>query len=273
MVDNVRRECIMSMYEIYPLSRKLVFDTFDKKKYDITRTQQIIMLSLCIEGTLTMSQLASKINTSNEQATRAVAQLVDKGFVIRMQNPDNRRVINIRLTDEAMRFMEKMKNEILDDILGKFSGISDGDMKKMFDTTVEADKVIAYNLFPQTATNGTGASTTDVKTSMPHFVLKLATSGTASTRWLTIRALRTTDALPGTLVTSFDAGKVYVLNAADININQYSAKLKVTANDTAGPEIPEPIDPTDPNPEPVGKDLDVLVKITEWTIVNVKPEW
>lgn len=45
------------------------------------------------------------------------------------------------------------------------------------------------------------------------------------------------------------------------------------ANGTVGPEIPEPVDPTDPNPEPVGKDLDVLVKITEWTIVNVKPEW
>ena len=147
----------------------------------------------------------------------------------------------------------------------------DGDMKKMFDTTVEADKVIAYNLFPQTATNGTGANTTDVKTSMPHFVLKLTTkaNGATAPRWLTIRALKAADAL----VTSFDAGKVYVLNAADININQYSAKLKVTANGTAGPEIPEPVDPTDPNPEPVGKDLDVLVKITEWTIVNVKPEW
>ena len=140
MVDNVRRECIMSMYEIYPLSRKLVFDTFEK--YDITRTQQIIMLSLCIEGTLTMSQLASKINTSNEQATRAVAQLVDKGFVIRMQNPDNRRVINIRLTDEAMRFMEKMKNEILDDILGKFSSVSDSDMKKMKDALVFINSIL-----------------------------------------------------------------------------------------------------------------------------------
>lgn len=142
MVDNVRRECIMSMYEIYPLSRKLVFDTFDKKKDEITRTQQIIMLSLCIEGTLTMSQLASKINTSNEQATRAVAQLVDKGFVIRMQNPDNRRVINIRLTDEAMRFMEKMKNEILDDILGKFSSVSDSDMKKMKDALVFINSIL-----------------------------------------------------------------------------------------------------------------------------------
>ena len=60
MVDNVRRECIMSMYEIYPLSRKLVFDTFDKKKYDITRTQQIIMLSLCIEGTLQCHSLQAR---------------------------------------------------------------------------------------------------------------------------------------------------------------------------------------------------------------------
>ncbi|WP_284515432.1 hypothetical protein [Bacteroides sp. AM54-2NS] len=147
-----------------------------------------------------------------------------------------------------------------------------GDMEKMFDTTVEADKVIAYNLFPQTATNGTGASTTDVKTSMPHFVLKLTTkaNGATAPRWLTIRALKAADVL----ITSFDAGKVYVLNATDININQYSAKLKVTTNnDIPGPEIPEPVDPTDPNPEPVGKDLDVLVKITEWTIVNVKPEW
>ncbi len=142
MVDNVRRECIMSMYEIYPLSRKLVFDTIDKKKNDITRTQQIIMLSLCIEGTLTMSQLASKINTSNEQATRAVAQLVVKGFVISMQNPVNRRVIYIRLTDEAMRFMEKMKHEILDDILSKFSSVSDSDMKKMKDALVFINSIL-----------------------------------------------------------------------------------------------------------------------------------
>ena len=147
----------------------------------------------------------------------------------------------------------------------------DGDMEKNVRYHCRSRQVIAYNLFPQTATNGTGANTTDVKTSMPHFVLKLTTkaNGATAPRWLTIRALKAADAL----VTSFDAGKVYVLNAADININQYSAKLKVTANGTVGPEIPEPVDPTDPNPEPVGKDLDVLVKITEWTIVNVKPEW
>lgn len=150
-----------------------------------------------------------------------------------------------------------------------------GNMAKMFDTSVDAGKVIAYNLFPQTATNAATATVADVKASMPHFILKLTTKagdGTTSPRWLTIRALKTT-AAGEALITSFEAGKAYVLNATDININQYSANLKVTANGTVGPEIPEPVDPTDPNPEPVGKDLDVLVKIMDWTIVNVKPEW
>ncbi len=142
MENETRTQCIMSMYEIYPLSRKLVFDTFDKKKYDITRTQQIIMLSLSVCGTLTMSQLASKINTSNEQATRAVAQLVDKGFVVRMQNPDNRRVINIKLTEEAQVFFNKMKNEILDDLISKFEDISDEEMEKLSQALAQVSSVL-----------------------------------------------------------------------------------------------------------------------------------
>lgn len=131
---DTRNKCIMTMYDIYPLSRKLVFDTFNKKKYNITKTQQIIMLSLSVCGVLTMSQLASKINTSNEQATRAVAQLVDKGFIVRMQNPLNRRVINIKLTPEAEKFMKKTQSEIRDDMLKRFECISDEEMEKFYES-------------------------------------------------------------------------------------------------------------------------------------------
>lgn len=154
---------------------------------------------------------------------------------------------------------------------------ANGIMKNMFDATApKTGENIAYNLFPQTATPASGTTVAQVKATMPHFILKLTTEDDASkaesTRWLTIRALRNTDASK-VLITSFEAGKVYVLDATEININQYSANLKVTANGTVGPEIPEPVDPTDPDPEPVGKDLEVLVKIVDWTVVNVKPEW
>ncbi|WP_124100014.1 MarR family transcriptional regulator [Ruminococcus sp. Marseille-P6503] len=137
MNNKTRTACIGAMYELYPLCRKLVFDTFDKRKYGITRTQQIILLALAIEEKLTMSQLASKINTSNEQATRAVAQLVEKGFIERMQDNSNRRIINIRLTEKADDFIEKTKAEIMGDLLDQFNGISDEDMEKFHDAVVQ----------------------------------------------------------------------------------------------------------------------------------------
>lgn len=149
-----------------------------------------------------------------------------------------------------------------------------GSMEKMFDVDAPAENQnIAYNLFPQATT--ASATVPEIKAKMPHFILKLTTRNTrgeSSTRWLTIRALRNTDASDA-LITSFEAGKVYVLNASSIEITEYSAILTVTANGTPGKGIPEDKDPTDPNPEPQGKDLEVLVKIAEWIPVNVKPEW
>ena len=121
---------------------KLVYDTFDKKNYNITRTQQIIMLSLSVSTTLTMSELAKKINTSNEQATRAVAQLVEKGFVVRSQNPANRRVINISLTESAREFIEKTKNNIKNDFLDMFSDISDDEMEKFYSALQTVESVL-----------------------------------------------------------------------------------------------------------------------------------
>ncbi|ADU22202.1 MarR family transcriptional regulator [Ruminococcus albus] len=142
MDNEIRTGCIMQFYEIYPLSRKLVFDTFDQKKYHVTRTQQIVLLSLSVCGQMNMSQLASKINTSNEQATRAVAQLVDMGFIERNHQPDNRRVVNISLTEKAESFLIKMKADIREDLLDLFSNVSDEDMKKLYNALIQVNEVL-----------------------------------------------------------------------------------------------------------------------------------
>lgn len=142
MNENERKEYINSLFRIYPVCRKLVFDTFDKKKYGITRTQQVIMLTLGVNGTLTMSGLASKINTSNEQATRAVAQLVEKGFIERMHDSANRRIIKIKLTDEAKAFVEQIKREMHEDFLERFSVFTDDELTEL----VKATNIIADKL-------------------------------------------------------------------------------------------------------------------------------
>ncbi len=141
MNNKTRTACITSLYELYPLCRKMVMDTFDKKE-GVTRTQQIILLALAVEEKLTMSQLASKINTSNEQATRAVAQLVDRGFIERMQDNSNRRVINIRLTDTAHDFIRSTQNEMLGQLLDRFENVSDNEMEKFLDAINQIIKVL-----------------------------------------------------------------------------------------------------------------------------------
>ncbi|MBQ9541077.1 MarR family transcriptional regulator [Ruminococcus sp.] len=142
MDNDTRTRCIMEFYEIYPLSRKLVFDTFDQKKYHVTRTQQIVLLALSVSGQMNMTQLATRINTSNEQATRAAAQLADMGFIRREHQTGNRRVVIISLTPEAEDFMKKMKAEIRDDLLKRFANVSDEDMDKLYDALVQVSSVL-----------------------------------------------------------------------------------------------------------------------------------
>lgn len=142
MDNDTRTRCIMEFYEIYPLSRKLVFDTFDQKKYHVTRTQQIVLLALSVSGQMNMTQLAMRINTSNEQATRAAAQLADMGFIRREHQTGNRRVVIISLTPEAEDFMKKMKAEIRDDLLKRFANVSDEDMDKLYDALVQVSSVL-----------------------------------------------------------------------------------------------------------------------------------
>lgn len=142
MDNDTRTRCIMEFYEIYPLSRKLIFDTFDQKKYHVTRTQQIVLLALSVSGQMNMTQLATRINTSNEQATRAAAQLADMGFIRREHQAGNRRVVIISLTPEAEDFMKKMKAEIRDDLLKRFANVSDEDMEKLYDALVQVSSVL-----------------------------------------------------------------------------------------------------------------------------------
>ncbi len=131
MNEKARKKCIEAMFELYPRGRKLIYESFDKMDDSLTRTQQIILLALSVQDNLSMSQLADRICTSNEQATRAVAQLVDKGYVIRMQNKQNRRVVNISLTEKARNHVEEAKQVVLSDTLSTAKGLTDEELKTL----------------------------------------------------------------------------------------------------------------------------------------------
>ena len=114
MNDTAFTDFTASLISVYPIFRAAIFKAFDSHAKKLTRTQQIILLTMLKKETFSMSGLARSISTSNEQATRAITQLVESGMVLREKNKINRRVINISLTDEARAFLDKFQNTVID---------------------------------------------------------------------------------------------------------------------------------------------------------------
>ena len=95
-----------------PIIRRLLLAGFDRERFPFTRTQIYIFAILSYKGSLTMSELAGYISSSREQATRAMAPLVDAGFAERYTDPENRTHIHVRLTPLGREELRAMRGSI-----------------------------------------------------------------------------------------------------------------------------------------------------------------
>ena len=75
----------------------------------LTRTQLLILTALSYRESLHMSQLASYLSFSKEQATRAVAPLAELGLLERFEQPENRTKVYLRLTPEGASLAAELR--------------------------------------------------------------------------------------------------------------------------------------------------------------------
>ena len=69
--------------------------------------QQVRVLALLFEGQQRMGNIASYMGCIMSSATNIVDRLVDKGLVIRSIDPEDRRAVVCRLTDQGKETMER----------------------------------------------------------------------------------------------------------------------------------------------------------------------
>lgn len=93
------------LFSLLPLLHRLVLTPRSHKDYGYTKMQLIIFNALATRESLNMTQIADFIGASKEQATRAVAPMVNDGLVERSVPEENRTRVDIRLTPEGKTFM------------------------------------------------------------------------------------------------------------------------------------------------------------------------
>lgn len=90
----------------------------------ITLPQLLILNFLDKEGESNMTHLAQFLNVSTPAATGIVDRLVKYGYLIRVFEPEDRRIIKIRLTAKGLTLVQKINQQKRQSIIDVFSQIS-----------------------------------------------------------------------------------------------------------------------------------------------------
>ncbi len=92
---------------------------------DVTLAQASTLSILQEMGTVTMNELATEMRLHGTTMTRMVDSLVDKGFVKRWQDPEDRRIVRVDLTPEGQVMTDRLQGSKRSFLAMAFAALSD----------------------------------------------------------------------------------------------------------------------------------------------------
>ncbi len=130
--------------EILPeLSRQIVSQSADELfKGKITLPQFFLMSLLRKEGELRMTDIARLLHVTTAAATGVVERLVKSGYLLRVYDPDDRRIIKVKLSPRGLNTVLKVLQERRKMIIDIFSRISPEDRQKYLEILMRVQQIM-----------------------------------------------------------------------------------------------------------------------------------
>jgi DNA-binding MarR family transcriptional regulator len=127
-----RLEVAEHLIEMLSLLRKrLVRHAAQHAKQEFSPMQMHVLFTLCERGCFTMSELAGEVLISKQQLTPLVDRLVSAGVVLREPDPNDRRVVKIRLSPAGHDLLTIKKKEAIDIFEKRIACLDDADLAKL----------------------------------------------------------------------------------------------------------------------------------------------
>ena len=130
------------LLRLLPMTQRLFSLAELRRNYGLTKTQIVILIGLYYHDTVTMSRIAEYIASAKEQATRAVAGMVENGLVERLESPENRTRVYVRLTETGRAYIEKCRAELQTQLHEKVDAALTEDEKEQLRAALETAAVL-----------------------------------------------------------------------------------------------------------------------------------
>ncbi len=91
-----------------------IFERMQISKKGFTNSQCYTLLNIYKSGPLAMKNLSEKMNLDNSTMTRVVNNLVRDDLIKREPSAEDRRVVNVRLTEKGEAEAEELSKEVIE---------------------------------------------------------------------------------------------------------------------------------------------------------------
>ncbi len=146
MEDERLDKMVDDLYLFFPLFRKKLFKHKKRSnKGKMPHSYYHVLKLLTKSGDLPMSEIGRKVHISKSNMTSLIDKLVDNGLAERLPDQNDRRVINISITNKGKNILSDWRKYSNDEIKKNLSVLSDEDLEKFYDSVANI-KDILYKL-------------------------------------------------------------------------------------------------------------------------------
>lgn len=129
--ENIE-ELVYKLLLLMPTLQKRILKSNDVTvNSKLSPLQFYLIVILNENGILSMSELSKNICISKQQLTPMIDKLIDVGFVERSFNKNDRRIINVKLNDKGLEFLNGTKIKMSESLTKKLNLLSKEDVDKL----------------------------------------------------------------------------------------------------------------------------------------------
>ncbi|TYQ16002.1 UNVERIFIED_CONTAM: MarR family transcriptional regulator [Acetivibrio alkalicellulosi] len=136
-----REELIKSFVTFLPVLHKTLFRGLTD--CGITRLQMELLYYLKLEGGKPMNYYGNRMMVSRPNLTVLADKMIDEGFVERITDEKDRRVIILKITEKGNDFLDGEMNKFNQHLLKKISIFSDEDIKRLSELMEETREIFS----------------------------------------------------------------------------------------------------------------------------------
>jgi len=114
---------------IYAIKHRIMYEmAFFFKEAGITHSQLAVLRILKKNENVNIKDIAGMLEITSSAITQIVNELVKKGFILRKRNPEDRRTLNLVLSEKATIQIDSIKNKSFSELYSLFEVLSDDEL-------------------------------------------------------------------------------------------------------------------------------------------------